>query len=164
MSDVITLTKVRLSYPHVFERSMFNNEEGKFSAVLLIPKDSKDAKHLMREIKRANESLKAPKDKLCIRDGDDVDSEGYEGHWALKASNRDRPVVVDRDRTPLVKDDNVIYPGCYVNAKVGLWAQDNRYGKRINCNLHGIQFHSDGESFGSDRITADDFDDLQDIY
>lgn len=163
MSDIITLVKVRLSYPHLFQRATFNNVEGKYSATLLIEKGSKNADIITKAVKALNKNLKASKNNLCLKDGDEVDSPGYEGHLALRASNNKRPTVIDRDRSPLTEDDDVIYPGCYVVAKIGLWAQDNKYGKRINCNLHGVQFHSDGDSFTSDRVTADDFEDLDEF-
>ena len=68
----------------------------------------------------------------------------------------------NKDKTPLTEDDNVIYGGCYVNAIIELWAQDNNYGKRINANLLGVQFHKDGEPFGGGGVSvkADDFDDV----
>jgi hypothetical protein len=70
--------------------------------------------------------------------------------------------VVDRDRTPLTASDGKPYAGCFVNAVVELWAQDNQYGKRINASLGGVQFAADGDAFGGGgvRTEADDFDDL----
>jgi len=60
----------------------------------------------------------------------------------------------------LTENDNRIYAGCYVNAIVVLWAQNNNYGKRINANLLGVQFVADGSPFGDGGTSAgvDDFD------
>jgi hypothetical protein len=64
----------------------------------------------------------------------------------------------------LEKDTGVIYSGCFVNAQIDIWAQDNGFGKRINCTLAGVQFAADGDAFGGGRpASADDFDDLGDL-
>jgi hypothetical protein len=101
--------------------------------------------------------------KFCLTDGNDKDYDGYAGMWALSSANSVRPTVVDRNKAPLVEADGVIYAGCYVNAIVSFWAQDNQYGKRVNCNLGGIQFLRDGDSFGvgGTRVSEDAFDDLE---
>lgn len=41
-----------------------------------------------------------------------------------------------------------LYGGCYVNAAVFFWAQDNKHGKGIRAQLVAVQFSKDGESFG----------------
>jgi len=166
----IKLPNVRLSFPSVFHKASFNGNETKYEATFLLSK--KDHAALIEEIKAAvagkmKNDLKGAKlapDKICLRDGDLAEYEGYEGHMSLKASNSKRPMVINKDRTPLTEDDNVIYGGCYVNAIIELWAQDNNYGKRINANLLGIQFHKDGEPFGGGGVSvkADDFDDFGD--
>ncbi|MWN55950.1 ssDNA-binding protein, partial [Escherichia coli] len=51
--------------------------------------------------------------------------------------------------------------GCYVNAVIDIWAQDNNFGKRINASLGGVQFLRDGDAFaGGGVASADDFDDI----
>lgn len=54
------------------------------------------------------------------------------------------------------------YSGCYVEAKLDLWPQDNQYGKKINASIISVQFWKDGEAFGGGtRATSDDeFEDL----
>ena len=72
-----------------------------------------------------------------------------------------RPLVVDADKSPLVAEDGKPYSGCYVNASVELWPQDNNYGKRVNATLMGVQFFRDGESFSGGGVASeDDFDDV----
>jgi hypothetical protein len=160
----IKLQNVRLSFPSLFRKAVFNGEETKFEATLLIAKDSP----LVADIKKAIdaklqsdfEGKKLPADKICFKDGDDFDYDGYAGNYSIKASNNKRPIVIDKDKTPLTEDDNRIYAGCYVNVIVELWAQNNSYGKRINANLLGVQFAKDGEPFGDGGVSAsaDDFD------
>lgn len=164
----IKLPNVRLSFPSVFQKASFNGVETKYEATFLLNK--KDHADLISSIqneikKKVAGDLKGAKlaaDKICLRDGDETEYEGYAGHLSLKASNKKRPMVLNKDKTPLTEDDNVIYGGCYVNAIVELWAQNNEYGKRINANLLGVQFVRDGEAFGGggESVKADDFDDL----
>jgi hypothetical protein len=76
----------------------------------------------------------------------------------LKASTKRRPLVITRDKTPIVESDNIVYAGCYVNAIVSLWAQNNQYGKRINAQLDAVQFVRDGEPFGDGGVSPNEFD------
>jgi len=162
----IRLNNVRLSYPSLFKRATFGGDETKYEATFLFPKSDTAKK---KEIDAAIKALIADKfkgkkvgaDKLCLKDGDDFDGAGYEGHWSLKASNDGRPTVIDRDKTPLTADDNVVYAGCHVNAIIALWAQDNSYGRRINASLMGVQFVADGERFGGGAVaSADEFEEV----
>jgi hypothetical protein len=165
----LKLHNVRLSFPSLFRKAVFSGEETKYEGTFLINKEDQADK--IAEIEAAVKTLikdnlkgaKLPSDKICLRDGNDVDYAGYAGHMSIKASSAKRPLVLDRDRTPLTEDDNRLYAGCYVNAVIELWAQNNQYGKRINANLLGVQFFKDGEPF-SDGVTAstDDFDDFPD--
>jgi hypothetical protein len=162
------LKNVRLSFPSIFKRSEFNGEKGKFEATFLINKEQQE--DLIKEIEakialiQKDNKAKVSPDKICLKDGDFVDYDGYEGHMSIKAGANRRPTVIDRDKTPLVEDDDKPYAGCYVNAVLELWYQDNSYGKRVNCNLLGIQFSKDGDSFGAgDTDVTDDFDDEDDM-
>ena len=162
----IKIPNGRISFPSLFKKAEFNGVEGKYEATILFPKtDTKTYDAIMKaieECKKANK-LKVGADKLFIKDGDDVEYEGYEGHWAVKGSNNKRPTVINRDKTPLVEADEVVYAGCFVNAILEPWGQNNNYGKRINANLLGVQFVKDGEPFGDGGSTAsvDDFEELE---
>ena len=80
---------------------------------------------------------------------------------SIKASTKSRPLLVDKDRTPVVEDDGVLYAGCYVNAVVSVYAYDVSGNKGITAALVGIQFSRDGDAFGTSKPTADAlFDDL----
>jgi hypothetical protein len=161
----IKLSNVRLSFPSLFRKAVFSGEETKFEATFLLDKIAQADKiaeidaAIKLLIKDGLKGAKLPADKICLRDGDDVEYAGYAGHMSIKASSSKRPMVLDRDRSPLAEDDNRLYAGCHVNAIIELWAQNNQWGKRINANLLGVQFFKDGEPF-SDGVTAtaDDFD------
>lgn len=162
----IHLKNVRLSFPSLFQKATFNGQEGKYEATFLIDKkDTKTTTKVMEAVEAciSEAKIKVPNDKRCVKDGDLVEYDGYEGNWSLKASNSKRFTILDRDKTPLTEDDGILYAGCYVDAIVEFWAQNNNYGKRINANLLGIRFLKDGEPFGSGPIdVTDEFEDLDD--
>lgn len=111
--------------------------------------------------KKWGDESKWPKlkpEKVFLRDGDLEDWDGYEGHWYVSASAQlsDRPAVVTNRKDG---NNNWIdaepggraspYSGCYVNATIVVWAQDNEHGKRVNAQLRAVQFFKDGEAFGA---------------
>lgn len=162
----IKLHNVRLSFPSLFRKAVFNGDETKFEGTFLLDKEQHADKiaeikaAIAAAIKDGLKGAKLPADKICLKDGDDSGRAEYEGHYTIKGANGKRPLVIDRDKTPLTEDDNRIYSGCYVNAIIELWVQNNQWGKRINCNLLAVQFFKDGEPFGDGGVSAsvDDFD------
>lgn len=170
----IKLNNVRLAFPQLFEAKSVNGEgEPAFSASFLM-----DPKHTAAaELRAAFETLgkdkwgaKWPaikkeieaKDRTALHDGDTKSSYGgFEGNLFVSARTKTRPLVIDKDKTQLDSADGKPYAGCYVNAVIELWAQDNNYGKRINASLRGVQFVRDGEAFGGGgSASEDDFDDV----
>jgi hypothetical protein len=154
---------VRLSFPSLFSTSKFGGEDtGKYEATFIL--DKKIHKTLIADIIKSigviGEELKTkvPADKLCLKDGDEAGREEYVGKYTLKASTKKRPLVIDRDQSPITESDNAIYSGCYVNAIVTLWPQNNQYGKRINAQLDGVQFNRDGDPFGDGAVSVNEFD------
>lgn len=110
-------------------------------------------------------SGKTPKlTKGGLRDGSEKDNAGYgDGTLFITAYEKNRPNVIDRDKTPLVEEDGVVYGGCYVNMVVTPWAQDNSFGKGVNFNLLLVQFVADGDPFASGaRADVDALPDLSD--
>ncbi|XWN29913.1 MAG: DUF2815 family protein [Devosia sp.] len=162
--DFIMLKDVRVSFPHLFARPVINGEEGKCGAVLMLENDRHakqiaDVKARMDEL--AKEKFKGrtlPGDKMCLRAGEDRGRPEYEGYQVLSANSRGKPFVIGTDGRSMVTaaEDCAIYAGCYVNAKVRIWAQDNNYGKRINCELVAIQFSRDGEPLDGSYVSAED--------
>jgi hypothetical protein len=161
----IKLNNVRLSFPSLFHKASFQGNEGKYEATFLLDKETqadviaKIEAEIKDGIKTNFKAAKLPADKLCLKDGDEFEYDGYAGMMSFKASNGKRPMIIDKDKSPLTEDDEKLYAGCYVNAIVELWYQNNNYGKRVNANLLGVQFFKDGEPFG-DGVSAseDDFD------
>lgn len=165
----ILLKKVRISYPNLFQPRAYEGSEPKFSAAYLMPADHPGVKLVKSAMEavakekwgaKADATLKAlmSAGKVCLRNGDEKDSDGYEGNLFVNASSKKRPTVVDSDGvTPLIEADGRPYGGCYVNAYVEIWAMENAFGKRVCASLAGVQFHSDGEPFGAGGA-PDEFD------
>jgi len=163
----IKIPSARLSFPSLFNMASFGGEStGKFEATFIL--DKKEHAKQIEEIEAAIAKLqkelkvKLASDKLCLKDGDEMERPEYQGKMTIKASTKKRPLVINRDKTPLTEDDNVVYAGCYVNAIITLWAQNNSYGKRVNAQLDGVQFVRDGEPFGDGGISVDQFDGFDD--
>ena len=161
----IKMQNVRISFPSLFNTSSFGGEDtGKYDATFIL--DKKEHAGIVNEIKAAMNKLAKekfkgklpPADKICIKDGDDTERPEFEGALTVKASTKKRPLVLDLEKHPLMEDDGTIYAGCYVNAIISLWAQDNSYGKRINAQLDGVQFCDNGEPLGAGGIDVDEFD------
>lgn len=170
----VCLKNVRLSFAHVFKPQKSKDGKGdpKFNCSFLLDKSTKTGKEniaamkeAMREVREAKWGDNPPKlkaEKMCLRDGDNEDWDGYAGMMYVSASNKRRPTVIDRDKTPLTEEDGVIYSGCHVHGIVRVWAQDNEHGKRINASLEGIKFVKDGEAFGAAPLSEDAFDAFDD--
>ena len=170
MSKVL-IPNARLSFPSLFKKAVFEGKETKYEATLLFPKtDKKTYKALMDAIEecKTENKLKVSAANIFVKDGDEVAEEkdypDYVGMWCVKASNNTRPTLINKDKSQLAEDDEVLYSGCYVNAIVQPWSQNNAFGKKVNANLLGVQFAKNGTPLGSSGSTADadDFEDIED--
>ena len=167
------LKNVRISFPALFQKAVFDGNAGKYEATFLIDKDAQS--DLIEEINtRIDKFLeekfgagKVPKSikRTVFKDGDHVEYQGYENHMAFKAGSANRrPTVIDRDKSPLIEEDGKPMAGDYVNAVVGLWYSDHpKGGKQVLGNLMGVQFYKEGERFGSGDVDVmSDFEELED--
>jgi hypothetical protein len=164
------IKNARLSFPSIFDPSaMDEGDTPKYRATLILPEDDPQVQEIHAEIKRIVgqrwPNKKPSGIKVCLRDGAEKEMDGFgPGTVFFNASNTVRPPVFDRDRSPLTREDGKPYAGCYVNAKIDFWVQDNNFGKRVNASLQGLQFVKDGEAFGGGRpAEADDFEDLSNV-
>lgn len=168
----VKLNNVRLSFESVFKKKRFGEDDAnpKYAATFLMDKRKQrdlidSCWDAIDDAKYAEWGDKQPsirEDKLALRDGDDESYDGYEGCMFVAARSDRRPKVFDRDKTPLTEEDGRIYSGCYVNAVVRFWPQNNKWGKRINASLEGVQFVRDGDAFGPPPLSDDAFDELPD--
>lgn len=170
----LKLVNVRLAFPALFEAKTVNGE-GKpaFSASLLLDPSDPQVKTVNQAIDavakekwgaKADAVLKTMRatDKVCLHDGDLKEQyDGFAGNLYISSRSAARPLVIDANKSPLTEKDGKPYAGCYVNASIELWAQDNNYGKRVNASLRGVQFLRDGDAFaGGAPASEDEFDDI----
>jgi hypothetical protein len=169
---LVTIRNVRLSFPVLFEPRAFKNPDGTFagtpkrSATFLLDK-AKNKADIDALTKAALHTKKEKwQDKpvnltgKSIRDGSEKEAtDGYgPGIVFISASQTPKPgdnwsrCVVDEKLNPVTAEDAKFYAGCYVNATVKAWAQDNSYGKRINWQLVNIQYLRKGEPFGEKPV------------
>lgn len=172
----IVIKNVRIAFAELFTAKSVNGEgEPAFSAAFLLP-----PKHpQLAEIEKMQEAVGTEKwgakwpgikksmlasDKGLLHDGDTKSNyAGYEGNLFINARSKKRPDIRDRDKSVLTAQDGKPYGGCYVNAVLDVWAQDNAYGKRVNASLLGVQFVKDGEAFsGGATASDDDYEELGD--
>lgn len=182
----VTLKGARASFFKAFEKtaSVASGREGYRSNWLFDP-NTAEGKQCIALCKKAIEEVKKDKwkekaasikfkpDRVCFREGETFTSEdtgevyeGYEGMYALVTNNQTPPTIVNRDRTPLKKDDGVIYSGCYCVVVVRFYAVtgQEKGGNGIFCTLEGVQFLRNGEAFGAAALNAEEaFDDLSDL-
>lgn len=159
----ILIKNVRLSYPHLFKAWAKNpdKETPKYSGRFLMDKKTHaaDIKSLGAHIsKLMQEHFKGriPAAMLFMRDGAGSAKPEQEESWLIAASESRRPDVINRDKSRLNEEDDIVYAGCFVNVLIRPWAQANIHGKRLNANLLAVQFVRDGERFGAERPDTDE--------
>ncbi len=148
-----------------------------YNCGILLPPDHpqvKEIERVMQQVAKGQWKDKAPgiystlqkTDKLALHDGDNKAYEGYPGNLYLNPNAKENtpPTWLGGadGRTPLNAKEaaRLFYSGCYVNVAIEIWAQDNKFGKRINAGLRGIQFlrHGDAFSGGGKPASADEFE------
>ena len=173
MGTRITLQNVRLSYPHLFQpRAIQPGDEPKYGAAFLIPKtvqtpQGPQINPVITQIQQAIEAEKAnmwganvpPAAKTTLYDGDTdpkyANDEASNGHMILNSSANAsaQPILVDQNLQAVI-NPATFYPGCYVNADIGVYAYDKGISKGIAAGLNGVQFAADGERLDN-RPTAE---------
>lgn len=189
----VRLKNVRLSFAEIWTPKLFGKKgaaaatpaEGskdtnkpRYSCSFLMGKEDEQGQANIKAVSDAimavvtakwPDKAKRPKfkaDKICLRDGDEEDWEGYAGHKYVSAARPGEgtpPVIVDRDpKVKLTKADGRPYSGCYVNAVIRVYVQDNEFGRRINASLEAIQFLRNGDAFGAKPVNATEvFDEIE---
>lgn len=170
----LKIPEARIAFAQLFTAKQVNGEgEPAYSASLIIPKTALIIKVInatMDAVAKEKWADKAPavmkllrqSDKVFLHDGDlKPDYEGFPGNFFISARNKSRPVVKDRNATPLTAADGKPYSGCFVGAILDIWCQENKYGRRVNATLQGVQFVRDGDAFsGAPPLAEDAFEDL----
>ena len=172
------IKNVRMAFPAIFEPEAFGDGDPAYGAKFIIPQSHPQLKEIRNAVITAGADKwgeKAPGILALLKDdkkvawvegpyrnknGDIYD--GFEGMYHLSTRNGGKapikPSVFDAQNRLLTQADGVVYSGCYVDASVEFYAQDNGYGRRINCSLRGVRKSGDGDSFGGGAsASADEF-------
>jgi hypothetical protein len=159
----IVLKNVRLGvFPDLFAPRQFDGKgEFKYAAKFIMAAGSEEKKAVDAAIRAAAvktygakadtflKTVQGQKKEYCFIDGSVLGRPEYDGMWVLSAKRKEKdgaPNVYARDKSPLTAESGKVYPGCYVNAKVRLWAQDAPF-PGMRCEFSGVQFVKDGEAF-----------------
>ena len=171
----IQLKNVRFTYVNTLKSRSFDGspEAARYSVTLLLEKDSEEQKAIEDAIgavaeekwgKAAKGTLKklSSENRMCLKDGNDKLGkdgevlEGFEDHFSVAASNKEMPHTLNKYRQVVTlenagsRDEDHRGPssGDYGAALIRIWAQDNKYGKRINAQLDAIMFIRPGDPLG----------------
>lgn len=175
MAEAI-IQDVQLSFPTLWKAEEFKTGDGRprFSATFLVEPGSENDKKIKAAIEEEGKatfgdkwpqihaSMKGQKNQYCYLDGNTRPYEGYKDKMALSCHRREqdgRPIIMDRNKAPLTQDDRKPYAGCFVNAKVSVYAQKGE-NPGIRASFSVIQFVRDGEAFSGSAPNADGFEDL----
>jgi hypothetical protein len=166
MGKHIIIKEARCSFPHLYGAEVKDGETFSPGIALILEKEKHAAvlaeiKTEMRAAIAENSKLKANPpsgDRLCLRTPDRDECNYLEGNLILKANNSRAPIVLNPDgRTVMTEATDKIYSGCYVNAKVEIWGQSNKWGRRINAKLIAVQYvPKAAESFDGSYVSPDE--------
>lgn len=156
----------RVSFPCVFKpRSAFDNQEPKYSIVMLFPKEVtkseefKALKKLCQDAAKEKWGDQIPKNiRLPWRDGDEEKSHlaGYPGSVFMTASTRMKPGLVDEKLQDIINESD-FYAGCWARATINAFAYDTMGNKGIGIGLINIQKIKDDDPFVNRSKPEDDF-------
>ena len=103
----------------------------------------------------------------CIRDGDKdkLDDDGNPqaptaGHWFFNAKNKQRPGVIDKDRTKIL-DPEDFRSGDYCYVQIGVYAYDHSGNKGVGFSLDNVMKSRRGDPLTGKDDAEDAFRDVQ---
>ena len=183
MAEIIRLTNLVMAFPAIAEPQSYGDGEPAYGAKFPIQPGSDAEKKIEAAMRAVAEEEWKDKGeavlKMLVDDGKVAFTkkvyrskktgeayQGFEGTHYLSARNaKTAPTVVDQfgqevdDKKAI---ERMAFSGAVVHASVEIWAQDNKWGRRINCTLRGIMLTGKGENFGggSAPASANEFADL----
>jgi len=182
MSEIIFLSNVRLSFPSLVEaRAQTEGGVKKYSAdFLLAPDHPGIAQFMQRYAAMAQEKwaehaqavmqiIQSDRKLRCFGNGAEKINkktfkpyDGYEGNAYISANKDAAPQMIQADGSAVDPANTMayqalarkMYGGCYVNAAIRPWLQENKHGRGIRCDLVAVQFANDGAAFGEAAADA----------
>ena len=180
MATRIMLKNVVLAFPALAEPQSFGEGEPAYGAKFPIKPNSEQQKAIEAAVlAEAKEAWKDKADsvvKMLEEDGKVAFTkkvykskktgeayQGFEGtHYLSTRNAKTQPTVFNQYGEELSGKSDIeakAFSGAVVNASIEIWAQDNKWGRRINCSLRGVMLTGEGENFGggSSPASADEF-------
>lgn len=186
MSDIIFLSNVRLSFPHLAEPQKQVNEttgatRTSYNCEFIMPHDHPGFQQFMKRygeiaLEKWKEHAQAVMGMIqndrktrCYGRGEEKVNkknfqpyDGYAGNVFITAGRDSAPQMIQADGSAVDPANTMayqalarkMYGGCRVNAAVKPWAQDNKHGRGIRCDLIAVQFAADDTPFGEGTIDA----------
>jgi len=172
-----TSPPVRVSYTQsLFTPKAFQQgQDPKYSVTVMIDKTNAEQMAFMKAIHADAQAAlaeawpdqaKRPRialvgeTKSLIKDGDKtLGNDGvplveknpeYAGHYLIRVSAKQKPVVVDRNRQEII-DPAVVYGGCVCKVNLNVYTFDTQANKGVTAGINGVQFWADGERLGGGR-------------
>jgi len=157
----VTTDTFRCLYPHLFEPSKFEGDEGdgEYSLIMVFdkPEQLKPLKEAIRKTvaekwpKGAPQGLRSP-----FRDGGEKAAEWGDflaGKVFVRAKTKRPPLVMDQ-KTANLLDKSAIYSGCYCRASVCPFVYDKAGNRGVGLRLNAVQLVRDGEPLGGQSQEA----------
>lgn len=180
MATRIMLKGVTMAFPALAEPQAFGEGEPAYGAKFPIKIDGEHQKQIEAAmLAEAKEQWKDKADSvlsMLVEDGKVAFTKkvyrskktgepytGFDGMHVLSARNaKTQPTIFNQYGEELTSKADIeakAFSGARVNASVEIWAQDNKWGRRINCSLRGVMLTGEGENFGggSSPASADEF-------
>lgn len=175
MATIIMLKNLPMAFPALAEPQSFGEGEPAYGAKFPIKPNSEHQKLL--EDAMLAEATELWKDKganvlsMLVEDGKTAFTkkvyrskktgepyQGFEGtHYLSTRNAKTQPTVFNEYGDPLTSKGDIerqAFSGAVVNASVEVWAQDNKWGRRLNCTLRGIMLTGEGENVGGGSAPA----------
>ncbi len=162
----------RLSFPALAKPKAFQDQEPKYSLVMLFDNDPEVLKPLKRAaFNAAVEKWGDNKDKWPkrlrwpFRDGNEKpETQGYEGKVFVSASSKAsaQPGMVDQKLQAILDVEKTLYSGCRARAEVIAYAYDIAGNRGVSFSLQNVQKLRDDTPFSGRKRAEDVFDSVED--
>jgi len=175
MATIIMLKNLQLAFPAIAEPQAFGEGEPAYGAKFPIKPNSEQQKAIEAAIReeavaewkdKADSvlSMLAEDNKLCFvkkvyrskKTGEPY--AGFEdAHYLSTRNSKTQPTVYNEYGEAVTGKSDIerkAFSGAIVNASVEVWAQDNKWGRRVNCSLRGIMLTGEGQSLGGGSAPA----------
>lgn len=181
---IIYLSNVRLSFPHLVEphsASTIPNAKKSYQADFIMEETHPSWQEVMNRVGELAQAQWAEHAQAVLQQiyndrrlrffgkgAERVDKKtmqpysGYAGMVYVSGKRDIQPQFIKVNGQPVDMANTMeiqqvarsLYGGCYVNAAIRPWAQDNTHGRGMRCELVAVQFLKDGEAFGAGTTDA----------